>query len=579
MKNIFSKYSGGNPKMLTAPTVWAFAENLCTMLPSIFATMAMWNLISAIIENKAANIGAMWVYCACMAAGFLLQALVSTLSYRFSYYGSQKAMAQMRLDIAAKMKNLPLGFYSGKESGELSNTFLSDPDSLDQAMSFYIPQIISMGALSVLSFIMLVITDWRLALPMYIVLPLCLVVMQLATKIRLKHAQKVRNAKAKASTLLNEYLLGMRNLKSYNQTGSGFNRLDDAYKVLSTESTKEEGVPGALTLLAGHGLNLGIPLIIFTAVSLLVSGSVNILIVLMFLILATRLYSPLSTAIISIINLRACGVSAQRIQNMLAEPEQTGKQQDYLTGNIRFNKVCFSYGNDDVIKNVSFEAPQNKLTALVGPSGSGKSTLLRLACRFWDVQGGEIEVGGTSISAVEPQQLYDQISMVFQENYLFGDSIRNNLLFGQTNKTDDDMIQACQKACCHNFIMKLPQGYDTVIGEGGATLSGGERQRIAIARAILKNSPILLLDEPTSSLDAENEALVQQALAELIKDKTVIMIAHRLKTIAAADNIVVLENGEVAQSGTHGQLLSELDNLYSHLWNLQQQAQTWNISN
>ncbi|MFV0411897.1 MAG: ABC transporter ATP-binding protein [Oscillospiraceae bacterium] len=580
MKLLFHRFTGGNPRLMLAPTVWAFVENVCTMLPSVFAMMALWQLIAAVINGGGISLPGLWQCCLGMAGAFLLQGLVSVLSYRYSYYASQKAMAQMRLDIAEKMRNLPLGFYTGKESGELSNTFLADPDSLDQAMSFFIPQVISMGARSLLSFLMLVTVDWRLAVPMYIMLPLCLVVMRLAMKIRYRHAGQVRAAKAKATTLLNEYLLGMRNLKSYNQTGSGFGRLEKAYEQLASKSTKEEGLPGALTLLASHGLHLGIPLIIFVATSLLIRGSVDLFMVLAFLILATRLYSPLSTAILSIINLRACSVAANRINGLLSEPVQTGSQQAAPTGSICFEAVQFSYGGkEEAIKNVSFTAPQNGITALVGPSGSGKSTLLRLACRFWDIQSGRICIGGLPIANIAPQALYNQVAMVFQENYLFGDTIRNNLLFGQAGKTDDDMILACQKACCHDFIMKLPQGYDAVIGEGGATLSGGERQRIAIARAILKDAPILLLDEPTSSLDAENEALVQNALTELVTGRTVIMVAHRLKTIAAADNIVVLDGGRLVQQGTHQKLLGEGGGLYAHLWGLQQQAQNWNIVN
>lgn len=581
MKALFSKYTGGNPRLMVAPTVWAFIENLCTMLPSIFAMLAMGQLVAMVVPPHTANVNALWMCCIGMGGAFLLQGVVSVLSYRYSYYASNKAMAQMRLDIAEKMKKLPLGFYSGKESGELSNAFLTDPDSLDQAMSFFLPQIISMGIMSALSFIMLMAVDWRLALPMYLALPVCLLLMRLAMKLRHKHASRVRQAKAKATTLLNEYLLGMRNLKSYNQTGAGFGRLDTAYKNLAVENTKEEGLPGALTLLAGHALNLGIPLIIFTASMLLANGTVDIVLVLAFLVLATRLYTPLSTAIISAINLRACTVAADRVSDLLAEPEQSGNETYLPAGDIRFEDICFAYENENgnVLQNVSFTAPQNCLTALVGPSGSGKSTLLRLACRFWDVQKGCISVGGAPIADADPAALYSQISMVFQENYLFGDSIRSNLLFGQSGKTEDDMILACQKARCHDFILRLPQGYDTVIGEGGATLSGGERQRIAIARAILKDAPILLLDEATSSLDAENEALVQQALAQLVRGKTAIMVAHRLKTIAAADNIVVLDNGRVVQTGRHLTLLAEKESLYNHLWQLQKQAQSWNIAN
>lgn len=578
MRKLFYKYTGGNPRLMVIPTIWAFFENLCVILPSLLIMVSIGYFMGAILPPYNVDIQKLWMCCLGMTGAMLLQAIVSILGYKYSYYASQRATAKMRIDITEKMRKLPLGFFSDTESGELSNTFVTDPDSLDQAMAFHMPQIISMGALAILSFCMLMAYDWRLVLPMYLALPLCLIVMQAAMRLKQRQTEKVRNAKAAASTYLNEYLLGMRNLKSYNQCGAGFLRLDNAYKALAEESTKEEGLPGALTLVASHGIQLGVPLIIFTATMLLTQGSIDILVLLAFLVLATRLYSPLSTAITCIISLRACSTAADRVNDLLAREEQGGNVSTAGMGDITFDNVSFSYGGENVLKDVSFTIPQAGLTALVGPSGSGKSTLLRLACRFWDVQQGEIRIGDTPISKLEPQSLYDGISMVFQDSYLFGDSIRNNLLFGGET-SDDDMISACQKARCHDFIIDLPDGYDTVIGEGGTTLSGGERQRIAIARAILKDAPILFLDEPTSSLDAENEALVQQAIDELVHNKTVVMIAHRLRTVADAGSIIVLDCGRVVQIGRHEELLQRQDGLYCRLWELQGQAQNWNIKN
>ncbi|MFV0529114.1 MAG: ABC transporter ATP-binding protein [Lachnospiraceae bacterium] len=578
MKTWLSNYTCGNARELIAPTIWAFLENLCSMMPAFLGMLALGTLLEPLMLSSAqVDIDRLWVCCIGMAAAFLLQSIISILAYRYSYYASQRSSAKLRTEIAAKIGRLPLGFYAGKESGELSNTFVTDPDSLEQSVSFFIPQILSMGALSIFSCIMLLFYNWQLAMAMYLALPVCLVIMRFAIRLRHRQSERVRTAKAAATTFLHEYLLGMRNLKSYNQTGTGFGKLDASYATLARESTREEGFPGALTLLAAHGIQFGIPLIIFAASMLLVQGTVEIFILLAFLILATRLYGPLSTAITCIIMLRVSSVASTRINTLLSEEEQSGTAGAFPSGSIQFEDVSFSYGTKNVIEHVSFTAPQNRLTALVGPSGSGKSTLLRLACRFWDVHSGNITLGGTPLSTLSPQSLYEQVSMVFQENYLFGDSIRNNLLFADNSISDERIIRACQKARCHEFIMALPEQYDTVIGEGGATLSGGERQRLAIARAILKDAPVLFLDEPTSSLDAENELLVQQAIGELVKDKTVIMIAHRLKTIADADHIVVLDQGHVVQAGTHKELLSQTEGLYTHLWELQTQAQLWNI--
>ena len=583
MNAIFNKYTAGNRRLMIAPTLWAFIENLTTMVPAILGMLAIGTLVSAFMPPYSVDVALLWTYCACMAAAMLVQGVISLLSYRNSYYASQRAMATMRRNMVRKMMRLPLGTLNAKESGEFANTFVTDPDNLDQSISFFLPQVVSMSLLTVLSAAMLFVYDWRLALPMYIMLPICLLLMRVAMKLRYRQAERVSKVRVTATTLLNEYTLGMKVLKSYNQTGSGFSRLRDVYQKLSKETTKEEGVPGALTLLAAHIINFGIPLIIFAGSTLLMAGTVDLFMLLAFLILSTRLYSPLSTAVTCIINLRAASVSADRINHLMAAGEQQGTSKQVSVADITFQDVSFSYNKEDgkppVIRHATFTAEKNRLTALVGPSGSGKSTILRLISRFWDVDDGAVLLGDTDIRGVQPHALYAQISMVFQDNYLFGDTIRNNILFGRAGKSDDEMIAAAKKACCHTFITQLPDGYNTLIGEGGATLSGGERQRIAIARAILKDAPILLLDEPTSNLDAESEAAIQSAIDALVREKTVVMIAHRLKTIAAADRIVVLDEGRVVQNGTHDELLQNKNGLYHHLWSLQHNAQGWNIQN
>ncbi len=579
MKHFFSKITGGNQRLLVAPTVWAFIENTATMAPSLFVMLAMAELIRPLQTDTAIDAGRMWMYAAGLAGALILQSVISILTYRYSYYNSHKAVANMRLSMIERMRRVPLGYFAARESGQIIHTFVSDPDEMEKATSYFLPQIISMGAMSLLSFVMLMCYDWRLALPMYAMLPLSIVCMWLAMRLRFRQADRVSKARMHATTMLNEYLLGMRNLKSYNQTGAGFSRLDGAFASLRSETTKEEGVPGALTLLAAHMINFGAPLIIFAGSMLLLTGSVDITLLLAFLILSTRLYTPLTAAITCAILTRTAVGAANRVEALRQAPVSMGEAPLPGMGDICFENVRFSYLDKEVLRDINLRIPKGKLTALVGPSGSGKSTILRLIARFWDANSGDIRIGDQPLTAVRPEELYAQISMVFQENYLFGDTIRSNILFGRGDKTEAEMIEAARQACCHDFIMRLPQGYDTVIGEGGATLSGGERQRIAIARAILKDAPIVLLDEPTSSLDAENEIQIQRAIDALTKNRTVVMIAHRLQTIAAADQIVVIDQGIVAQRGTHEELLRDTNGLYHRLWHTQHRTQGWSIQN
>jgi ATP-binding cassette subfamily B protein len=334
----------------------------------------------------------------------LLQWIVTRLSYKNSYTASQHAMARMRRSIVERMRRMPLGAIESAKSGEFINAFTTDPDKLDQSIAFFLPQIISMGTLTLLSAGLLFSYDWRLALPMYLMVPVCIAILTVAVRLRYHHAGSIRDAKATAATGLNEYLRGMRNLKSYNQTGSGFHTLTRAYEALCRETTKDEGLPGALTLLAGHMIHFGVPAIIFAGAMLLGAGRVDVTILLAFLILATRLYTPLVVAVSSVINLRASAVSAERINTLLATPTQSGEREAPQAGAIRLRNVSFGYDDDRrVISDVSFQADENKLCALVGPSGSGKTTLTRLIARVWDPTSGEILIGDTPIRTLDPR--------------------------------------------------------------------------------------------------------------------------------------------------------------------------------
>lgn len=329
---------------------------------------------------------------------------------------------------------------------------------------------------------------------------------------------------------------------------------------------------GSLSNLCASLVRFIVPVTVATGMYLLLGGSLSILDFAGFLVLATKLVEAELMLVASISALHGMAPSGRRLDAVMTTPEPTGEAEIRHGDAYAFENVSFRYGEGvDVIQNVSFETPAGSLTALVGPSGSGKSTLLRLMARFWNYQKGHIRMEGMDLREIWPDSLLAQISMVMQNAYLFRGSIRENLCFGNEKISEERMVEACQKACCHEFISALPEGYDTVVSEGGATLSGGERQRISLARAFLKDVPILLLDEPTASLDPDNEAMVQRALDEIAKERTVVMIAHRLKTVRGAEQILVLEDGKIIEQGTHDQLLGE-NGLYTRLWGLQNQA-------
>ena len=420
--------------------------------------------------------------------------------------------------------------------------------------------------------------NWKMALAFYITLPISALIIFVSFKVIDHVVVRSRTAKDDTAEALNEYLSGMKILRSYNQIGAGFSKLEDAYQQLKDICIKNESLGGVLLGFALTCARSGLPLMCFTGTYLIFGGEIGLTEFLSILIIGTKIISPLLTWIRYTAALRIQYVSATRIDTVMSEQELDGEKTIEDIGDIVFEHAAFSYINGKtVIDDLSYTFKKHSLTAIVGPSGGGKSTILKLIARFWDVNGGAITIGGIPLHTIQPDCWLKHISMVLQEVYLFHDTIRENIIFGNENATEADMIHASKLAGCHAFIEKLPSGYDTIVGEGGSTLSGGEKQRISIARAILKDAPVLLLDEPTSSLDAKNEVAVQKAISHLVKDKTVIMIAHRLKTIKNADHIIVLDQGRIAEEGTHQELMMK-EGIYQRLWHLQNKSKEWKIS-
>lgn len=572
MLKMIRQFTFHHPKQIIAPTLWLFLSQAFSILPAILAYMAIYLLGQAFYPPYTLDIALLIKIAIIGIAYVLLQYAVELISYYNTYGRAYHDTADKRITYIQKLRRQNLGFFSSKESGELISSFASDFANVEYTMCFWLPYPIGIGFLLLLSFVCMLFFDWRMAVAIFAMLPICTILMLQIAKVKEKHSRSVMEAKTRAATQLNEYLHGMKDLKAYHRTGSGFEALKKAFSDLRRESLLDEAVAGSLSTLCSSLVKFVVPVTATVGLYLLMGGSLTILDFAGFLVIATKLTELALTLVSSISALRGMALSGERLDKVMTMPDPSGEDKISHGDSYAFDSVSFHYAADsNVIHGVSFETPAGALTALVGPSGSGKSTLLRLMARFWDYQQGQVRFAGKELRSIAPESLLSQVSMVMQNAYLFRGTIRENLCFGNERITEQQMLDACRKARCHDFVSALPEGYDTVVGEGGATLSGGERQRISLARAFLKDVPILLLDEPTASLDADNEAMVQRALDEISKERTIIMIAHRLKTVRGAQQILVLENGRVTQKGTHNQLVGT-DGLYSRLWELQNQA-------
>ncbi len=572
MFKMIRQFTFHHPKQIIAPTLWLFLSQAFSILPAILAYMAIYLLGQAFYPPYTLDIALLIKIAIIGITYVLLQYAVELISYYNTYGRAYHDTADKRITYIQKLRRQNLGFFSSKESGELISSFASDFANVEYTMCFWLPYPIGVGFLLLLSFVCMLFFDWRMAVAIFAMLPICTILMLQIAKVKEKHSRSVMEAKTRAATQLNEYLHGMKDLKAYHRTGSGFEALKKAFSDLRRESLLDEAVAGSLSTLCASLVKFVVPVTATVGLYLLMGGSLTILDFAGFLVIATKLTEPALTLVSSISALRGMALSGERLDKVMTMPDPFGEDKISHGDSYAFDSVSFHYVADsNVIHGVSFETPAGALTALVGPSGSGKSTLLRLMARFWDYQQGQVRFAGKELRSIAPESLLSQVSMVMQNAYLFRGTIRENLCFGNECITEQQMLDACRKARCHDFVSALPEGYDTVVGEGGATLSGGERQRISLARAFLKDVPILLLDEPTASLDADNEAMVQRALDEISKERTIIMIAHRLKTVRGAQQILVLENGRVTQKGTHNQLVGT-DGLYSRLWELQNQA-------
>ncbi|MTI55890.1 ABC transporter ATP-binding protein [Geosporobacter ferrireducens] len=577
MKNFFYNISSGNPKTLVMPCVASFLEGICKIVPAVLV-FDVFNTVYLSFANPGTplNTGRLWRTWAMLIGWMIVQYLTSGFAYSKTFTAAYDASANGRTALAEHLRKLSLGFLGSRDPGDLTTMMLSDYASVETTISHYVPQLVSATAFPIIIFIALIFINWQMAAAMFVALPFSLIIVLLSNGLQLRLGKSHVKAKVDSASRLQEYLLGMREIKSHNLSGQRFQRLQEAFARLMRESIRIEGLIGPVMMVAIALMRSGLTLMVYAGTFLLMGGQLTLPVFLAFLLLGTRVFDPMTMVLVNYAEIRYSVLSAERIMEIRHERPLPGKDDAPAGNHIEFQNVTFAYENTDVLKNVSFSISPKSITALVGPSGSGKSTITRLMARFWDVQGGRILIDGRDIKDMDPEKLLSRVSMVFQDVYLFKDTIGNNIRVGKMNASQEEIQWAAKKACCHNFIMKLPQGYDTPVGEGGCTLSGGEKQRLSIARALLKDAPIVLLDEATASLDPENEIQVQRAINALVSNKTVVIIAHRLKTIKGADKIIVLENGKVVEQGVHEELLAK-EGLYQHLWSLQQQSSGWSM--
>lgn len=575
--NIFQNITVGQPKRLIKPIGFTILSNLVSIVPFALSIEIIRMIFDSFKDpNNTLDIRRFWIIIGVLFAYMIVMFIAEKPAYRYSYRDAYNISAEGRAALAEHLRKLPLGYITKRDPGDLANMIMGDFTLIETGVSHIVPQLFGALVMPILAFISLLFIDWRMSVAMFIALPVAVVILWFNTKVNKRMADRQMKSKLNAGNRLQEYLLGIRVMKAYNMIGEKFERLDAAFKKQMKESIRFEALSGPVLLFTITLIRAGLTLMVLTGAYLLVGGSLDVLTFVMFLVIGSRVYDPLSSALMKFAELSYDERAGERILNLMKEEEMSGEKTPNKNCSIEFKNVSFGYGDKEVLHNVSFSMRQGTLTALVGPSGSGKSTVMKLCARFYDPTKGKVTFGGIDQSILDPEKLMEKISMVFQDVYLFQDTIGNNIRFGKKDATKEEMIQAAKKACCYDFIMSLPKGFDTMVGEGGCTLSGGEKQRISIARAMLKNAPVVLLDEATASLDPENEVEVQGAIGELIVGRTVIVIAHKLKTIKDADNIIVLEEGMVKEEGTHSELIDK-KGLYHKLWTIQSESSGWEL--
>ncbi len=581
MSGFLHTVTSGNPRILRRPLLLSIVQALLQGQPYFVILLVILELLNPLrVPGTQISFTRLWFLVGWIAVSLVLLFFFGARKYSMLSGAAYTASSEGRLSLGDHLRTLSMGFFKGRDPGDITALMLQDYTNVEMLLSHILLDAISALALPVVFLMVLIPYDWRMALVTLAPVPLAVIAAVVARWVVSKVGRRQISAKNDASSRMLEYLDGMKSIKSYNLHGKKFSRLRDSFERLRRISIRLEAMAGPSVLTGIWILQAGIAALMLVGIGLVLNGTLSIPLFLFFLVIGTRMYDPLVRVLTNFAELSYFSISVGRIKEIFAtKPLPEPKESVKIGGSdIEFENVSFRYHDVDVLKNVSFSLPESSMTALVGPSGSGKTTITRLIARFWDVENGTIKVGGVPIQQLRTDDLLAKVSIVFQDVYLFNDTVMANIKVGNPDATDEEVMAAARKARCHEFVDALPKGYDTVIGEGGATLSGGEKQRLSIARAILKDAPIVLLDEATASLDPENELFIQEAIAELVTGRTLIVIAHRLSTVTKADQIIVLNEGHVVEKGTHEELIKEPNGIYARMWGEQARAHSWKLT-
>ncbi len=552
--------------------------NFSMMLPF---TISMLMIIEVLrpITGGSVSWRKLWILLGIGVIAAFLIFLACKNDYRKSYVASYKESESTRVVLAEHIRKLPMSVFNAKDLSELTTNLMGDVATSERVTGHIIPQLASnLISISVIC-LMLAFFDWRLALAMFATVPIAFLIIITSRGIQKRLGTKQSEAKLAASKQTQEYIEGIKVIRACGLDGEQFSALKEALRTLQRLAIRFEFGSGVFITGAQVVLQAGTGIVVFVGSYLITGGGIAFLPFLMFLLIVTRIYGPFLVELTLLPELMYHQIALGRMRQLMGIKIMKGDTETQIKDfSIRFEHVSFHYNKsaDAVIKDMTFAIRSDGITALVGPSGSGKSTVSRLIARFWDADAGTITIGGVDIKKLDPEHLMSYMSFVFQDVVLFNDTVYNNIRIGNMDASHEEIMAAAKAACCDEFALKLPQGYDTMLGENGSTLSGGERQRLSIARALLKNAPIVLLDEATASLDPENESLIQQAISRLISGKTVVVIAHRLRTIVDADQIIVLNEGRLEEQGTHRELFDK-NGLYHKLYSIQQESLGWSV--
>ena len=584
-REYFSKWldiiTYGDKKKYVKFILWLFLDSFVASIPSSILMCAVYYFLSPVLDKtKAYEQMPFWILTGILVLQTIAYAIVRRKTYLDICVGHVSMQQQEKLDLGDKLKSLPMGFFEDHDAGELSTLLMRNYEEIENLSS----SVVANGAVIIIRLLMALIVlsvfNIKMTLAMFIVIPLAIPFAVISYR-RVRHtsSELIAIQQQTAANVI-EYAGGITTLQAYGRAGSAFEGLKKSFAKLRDDSKRQEKAGGAVSMYGRAILFLGISIVMGTGAYLLSIGEITPFFYIMCLLAALQVYEPILQLFVFVISMARTNQCVDKLIRLKEEKELevTAPSRTTAGSDISFKDVYFAYdGENDVIKGISFDIPERNFVALVGSSGSGKTTIARLLARFWDIRQGEISIGGIPINSMTQEHLLSKISMVFQDVYLFKDTIAENIRIGKPDATDEEIVAAAKSAACHDFIMSLPDGYQTMVGEGGSTLSGGEKQRISIARAILSDAPIVFLDEATASLDPENEVLIQYAIDELVKNKTVLVIAHRLQSVMNADDIIVLDEGRIIEEGNHNTLLSK-NGRYASLWKEQETAVNWKLA-